>query len=208
LKTTTSEKPNKAMHTELAAVPDSFHNVTRANRVIAAVIWPSRMHNFNHPKVKPFTREVGTALALDVEFVDFVLATKRPECFRNWVEDVDRGWTCYIPDEIDAAYALWCTNSDQTLILLNGIKQTFAKGWHDSWNIEIISETTQGLLTSVMSPLAESELPENELHQAAAFCGYRFLDDLLTFIDKHGADYMGWSEAMAGFIASIDARSR
>jgi hypothetical protein len=37
LKTTTSEKPNKAMHTELAAVPDSFHNVTRANRVIAAV---------------------------------------------------------------------------------------------------------------------------------------------------------------------------
>lgn len=83
------------------------------------------MDDLNHPKVKPFTREIASALAIDPAFVDFVFAEKRPECFRYWVEDVTGGWTCYVPDDFDVAYPLWCTNADQTLILVNESTASF-----------------------------------------------------------------------------------
>jgi len=78
------------------------------------------MDDLNHPKVKPFTREIASALAIDRSFADFVFAINRPECFRCWVEDVNSGWTCYVPHDIDVVYPLWCTNLDQTLILVKG----------------------------------------------------------------------------------------
>ncbi len=77
----------------------------------------TRMNDLNHPKVQAFTREVASNLAIDRTFIGFVFAEHRPECFRYWVEDVNGGWTCYIPDEYDVAYPLWCTDADQTLIL-------------------------------------------------------------------------------------------
>lgn len=74
--------------------------------------------------------------------------------------------------------------------------------------MEMISETTQGLLTYLMNQVAESEVPDDELRQAATFCGYRFVDDLLAFIDGPTPEGMSWSEAMRQFIAGVDAKSR
>src|SRR5215471_11569969 len=103
--------PGFARHEGLAGGPGSLSLSLSAK---------SRMDDLNHPKVKPFTREVASALAIDPTFVDFVFAENRPECFRYWVEDVNGGWTCYVPEEFDVAYPLWCTNADQTLILARG----------------------------------------------------------------------------------------
>ena len=166
------------------------------------------MNDLNHPKVKRFTREIASALAIDRSFADFAFASNRPDCFRYWVEDVNRGWTCYVPDDIDVAYPLWCTNADQTLILVKGSTLSFGKGWHDNPEMEIISETTQGVLTHLLNQIAESDVPDNELRKAAAFCGYLYVDDLLAFIDGPAPEGMLWSEAMDQFIASVDARSR
>ena len=166
------------------------------------------MDDLNHPKVKPFTREIASELAIDPTFVDFVFAEQRPECFRYWVEDVAGGWTCYVPDGFDVAYPLWCTNADQTLILVKNSMASFGKGWHDNPNMEMISETTQGLLTYLMNQIAESGVPDDELRQAAKFCGYRFVDDLLAFIDGPEPEGTSWSEAMGQFIAGVDAKSK
>lgn len=166
------------------------------------------MDDFNHPKVKPFSREIAFALAIDPKFVDFVFATDRPKCFRYWVEDVRRGWTCYVPDEFDVAYPLWCTNADQTLILVKDSTLSFGEGYHDNPDMEMISKTTQGLLTRLMNQIAESDVPAEELRQAADFCGYCFLDDLLTFMDGPTPTGVSWSEAMRQFIANVDAKSR
>jgi hypothetical protein len=168
----------------------------------------AQMDDLNHPKIKPFTREIASALALDSTFVDFVFAENRPECFRYWVEDVRGGWTCYVPDEIDLAYPLWCTNADQTLILVKESTLSFGKGWHDSPDMGVIAETTQGLLTYLINQIAESDVPDDELELAAEFCGYRFLDDYLTFIDAPTRTGDSWSDAMRQFIADVDAKSR
>ena len=166
------------------------------------------MRDLNHPKVKPFTREIGASLGIDPKFLDFVFAKTRPECFRYWVEDVDGGWTCYVPVEFDVVYPLWCTNADQTLILVKGSKVTFGAGWHDNPEMEIISETSQGLLTHLLNQMAESEATDEELIQAAEFSGYRFLDELLKFMDEATPEASSWSESMAKFIAEIDAKSQ
>ncbi len=81
-------------------------------------------------------------------------------------------------------------------------------GWHDNPEMEMISETTQGLLTYLMNQIVDSDVPDDELRQAAEFCGYRFLDDLLTFIDRPIPTGVLESEAMRQFIASVDAKSR
>jgi hypothetical protein len=166
------------------------------------------MDDLNHPKVKPFTRAIASALALEPTFVEFVFAENRPECFRYWVEDVRGGWTCYVPDEFDIAYPLWCTNADQTLILVNESTLSFGKGWHDNADVEMISETTQGLLTHLINEIAESDVPDEELELAAEFCSYRFLDDYLKFSDTPTCEGVSWSDAMHQFIAEVDAKSR
>jgi hypothetical protein len=157
---------------------------------------------------KPLTREIAYSLAIDPTFVDFVFAEKRPTCFRYLVEDVNFGWTCYVPNDFDIAYPLWSTNADQTLILVKGSTISFGKGWHDNPDMEIISETTQGLLTYLINQIAESDVPDDELRQAASFCSYRFVDDLLAFIDGPRPEGTSWSEAMRQFIARLDAKSR
>jgi len=166
------------------------------------------MGDLNHPKVKAFTREIASALAVAPTFVDFAFAENRPECFRYWVEDVHDGWTCYVPDEFDVAYPLWCTNADQTLILVKESTLSFGKGWHDNPDMEMISTTTQGLLTYLMIRIADSDVPDEELKQAAGFCGYLFLDDLLRFIDAPTPPGVLWSEAMRQLIADVDAKGR
>ncbi len=166
------------------------------------------MIDLNHPKVKPLTREIASSLAIDQTFIDFVFADKRPECFRYWVEVVNGGWTCYVPDEFDVAYPLWSTNADQTLILVNGSTLSYGKGWHDNPDMEMISTTTQGLLSDLMIEIADSDEPNHDLRQAAAFCGYRFIDDLLAFIAGPIPKGMSWSEAKRQFIATVDANSR
>ena len=166
------------------------------------------MSDLNHPKVKPLTREIASLLEIDPAFVDFVFAEKRPECFRYWVEDVNDGWTCYVPNDFDVAFPLWSTNADQTLILVKGTTLSFGKGWHDNPDVEMISTTAQGLLSNLMIEIAESDVPNDELRQAAAFCGYRFVDDLLEFIDGSMPEGISWSEAKEQFIAAVDAKSR
>ena len=166
------------------------------------------MIDLNHPKVKPLTRKIASSLAIDPTFVDFVFAKKRPECFRYWVDDINGGWTCYVPDEFDVAFPLWSTNADQTLILVKGSTLSFGKGWHDNPDMEMISTTTQGLLSNLMIEIAESDVLNDDLRQAAAFCGYRFVDDLLAFIDGPMPEGMSWSEAKDQLIATVDAKSR
>jgi hypothetical protein len=163
------------------------------------------MDDLNHPKVRPFTRQIASALALDQTFVDFVFADTQPECLRHWVEDVTRGWTCYIPDEFDVAYPLWCTNADQTLILKKGSTIRFAKGWHDSPDMEMISKTSQGLLTHLMAELADAGATDEELKQAAAFCGYRYLDEWRKLMDQ--ASDASWTDTLEQVIAIVDSRS-
>jgi hypothetical protein len=166
------------------------------------------MIDLNHPKVKPLTREIASSLAIAPTFINFVFAEKRPVWFRYWVEDINGGWTCYVPDEFDVAYPLWSTNADQTLILVKGATLSFGKGWHDNPDMEIISTTTQGLLSNLMIEIAESDVPNDDLRQAAAFCGYRFVDDFLAFIDGPRPEGIPWSEAKEQFIATVDAKSR
>ncbi len=88
------------------------------------------------------------------------------------------GWTCYVPEEFDVAYPLWCTNADQTLILVKGSAIYFGKGWHDNADMEMISRTTQGLLTYLIVQLVDVGDSDDEILQAAAFCSYRYLDEL------------------------------
>ena len=165
------------------------------------------MDDLNHPKVKPFTRKIASALAIDRSFADFVFAINRQECFRCWVEDVNSGWTCYVPNDIEVVYPLWCTNADQTLILVKGSTLSFGKGWHDNPDMEVISKTTQGLLAYLIIQIAESDVPDGELRQAAAFCGFRFVDELLAFIDGPPPEGTSWSDALVQFIAGVDAKS-
>lgn len=164
------------------------------------------MDELNHPKVKAFTRKIASDLALDPAFVEFVFSEKRPDCFEHWVEDVGSGWTCYVPDEFDVAYPLWSTNADQTLILVKGATLSFGKGWHDNPDMEMIAETTQGLLTNLIAEIAGVGVQDEELKRAAEFCGYRFLDEFLTRADE--TPDASWTESLARFIADVDARSR
>src|SRR5262249_4077136 len=137
------------------------------------------MRDLNHPKVKAFTREIASQLRLDQSFVDFVFAKERPDRFRYRVEDVKGSWTCYIPEDVTVAYPLWSTNADQTLLLVSGSKISYGKGWHDNPDMEMISQTSQGLLANLLNAIWESEASEEEMREAAEFCGFRYLSDLL-----------------------------
>lgn len=163
------------------------------------------MRDLNHPKVKPFTREIAAELSLEPRFTEFVFAKERPDCFRYRVEDVTGSWTCYVPDEFDVAYPLWSSNADQTLVLVRDSTLAFGDGWHDDPDMDIVSKTTQGLLTDLMRQIAESDVPDAELRQAAEFCDYRYLDELLAFLDEP-TPVDKWSEAMEQFIANVDAK--
>ncbi len=164
------------------------------------------IRDLNHPKVKAFSREIARELALDPTFVDFVFAENRPECFEFWVENVQRSWTCYVPDTFDVAYPLWRTGADQTLILRKGDAISFGKGWHDNPDMEMISETTQGLLTHLMAELIDSGDSNEDLTRAAEFCGCRFLDELLHHMEQ--VPDASCRETFKRFIADVDARSR
>lgn len=165
------------------------------------------MRDLNHPKVRPFTRDIALQLRLDQTFVDFVFAKERPEPFRYWVEDANRGWTCYIPDNITVAYPLWSTNGDQTLLLLSGSMISYGQGWHDNPDMEVISRTSQGLLANLLNSIWESEASEAEMEELAEFCGFRYLSDLLEFVNTHAPDDAEWEQKWRQFISAIDARS-
>ncbi len=163
------------------------------------------MFKLNHPKVRVFSCEVASHLRLEPSFVDFVFADYRPECLRNWVEDAHTGWTCYVPEEFDVAFPLWCCNADQTLILGKGSEIFFGEGWHDNAEMEMISRTTQGLLTRLIAKLIDVGDSDDELHQAAESCNYSYLDELLELV-RQTTD-RSWSETLKRFIAEVDARS-
>lgn len=162
--------------------------------------------DLNHLKVRSFSREIARELALEPSFVDFVFAENRPECFRNWVGDLQGSWTCYVPDAFDVAYPLWSTNADQTLILRKGDSISFGKGWHDNPEMEMISETTQGLLTYLMEEVISSSESDEECIQAAQFCSYKFLDELLQLMEQTPDG--SYRDTLKRFIADVDARSR
>src|SRR4051794_31667285 len=117
------------------------HSAQRGPRRLSLVVRCKNMHDLNHPKVKPFTRDIASQLRLDQSFVSFVFAKERPDRFRYQCEDVKGSWTCYVPDDLTVAYPLWSTNADQTLLLLSGSKISYGKGWHDNPDMEMISQT-------------------------------------------------------------------
>lgn len=165
------------------------------------------MRDLNHPKVKSFSREIASLLRLDESFVDFVFANVRPDCFRYRVEDVQGSWTCYIPDDVTVAYPLWSANADQTLLLLSGSKISYGMGWHDNPDVEMISQTSQGLLANLLNAVWESEASEEEMREAAEFCGFRYLFDLLEFVKAPVPEGTGWDQRWQRFLSAIDAKS-
>lgn len=164
------------------------------------------MNDLNHPKVMPFTREIASVLSIDRRFVEFVFAETRPDSFRYWVGDASRGWTCYVPDEFDAAYPLWSTNADQTLILTVGDAKYFGKGCHDNHEMELISRTTQGLLANLLAEIAGIEDSDEKLKLAAKFCGFDYLAELLVLLNDV-ADF-GWLQSLREFIEDVDRRNQ
>lgn len=165
------------------------------------------MRDLNHPKVKPFTRDIASQLRLDQTFVNFVFAKERPEQFRYRVEDVKGSWTCWVPDDVTVAYPLWSTNADQMLLLLIGSKISYGQGWHDNPDMEMISQTSQGLLANLLNSIWESEASEAEIREAAEFCGFRFLSDLFEFVNAPVPDGLGWEQRWRQFVSVIDAKS-
>lgn len=164
------------------------------------------MRDLNHPKVTPFTRGIASHLRLDSTFVDFVFAKERPPCFRYWCEDVNAGWTCFVPDNVSIAYPLWSTNADQTLILVAGGEVSYAKGSHDNPDIELISQTSQGLLADLVNRIWESEASDEEMRVAAQFCGFRYLRELFAFVNAPQPNGVDWEPSWRQFISGIDAK--
>lgn len=162
----------------------------------------------NHPKVTVLTPAIASQLPLDLSFVNFVFAKERPECFRYWVEDAGRGWTCFVPESVDRAYSLWSTNSNQTLLLVTGKELSFAKGYHDDPGIEWVSKTSQGVLADLLDKIWSSGSSRDELTAAAQFCGFRFLVELFAHGDSPLLESPGWEDRWRQLIADIDAKSR
>jgi hypothetical protein len=163
------------------------------------------MNHLNHPKVTPFTREIASRLRLNSAFVDFVFAKERPACFSYWCDDVNEGWTCFVPDNVSVAYPLWSTNADQTLLLVASSEISYAKGWHDNPDMDIISQTSQGLLADLLNKIWESEVSDEDMQAAAQFCGFRYLREYLEFkaLQPNGVD---WEPKWRQFISGIDAK--
>jgi len=164
------------------------------------------MRDLNHPKVKPLTRQIASQLGLEAMFADFVFSADRPDCFRYWCEDPGLGWTCFVPEEVERAYPLWSTNADQTLVLVSGGKLSYGKGYHDTPEVEMVSQTSQGLLADLLNSIWESEASEDEIQEAAAFCGFRFLNEYLAFSDSPVSAGENWERSWRQFIAGIDAK--
>lgn len=165
------------------------------------------MRDLNHPKISKFTRDVAATLDVDRSFAEFVFVESKPACFEFRCQPAECGWTCYVPDNVDVAYPLWSSNADQTLLIVSRGAVTFADGYHDDPTIDRISSTSQGLLAKLFISLYESEVADEELTAAAAFAGFRFLDDCIQFQNSNGADYANWDSLLAGFIATIDVRA-
>ncbi|MCA9616695.1 MAG: hypothetical protein KC586_28245 [Myxococcales bacterium] len=160
--------------------------------------------DLNHPKVAPFTREVARALRLDPSFVEFVLASEKPECMSYWCEEPTAGWAAWVPDEWEVAYPLWCTGSNPTVILCAGDTHVFAHTYHDSDFVNVVARTAQGLLADLFVNLWENEVEDDPLRDAATACGFRYLDEVLRFEEEHNAA-ANYRELLPAFIAHIDA---
>lgn len=165
------------------------------------------MHDLNHPKVTLLTPEIASKLGLDATFIRFVFAKEKPECFRSWCEDASRGWTCFVPESVDRAYALWSTNANQTLVFVSDQKLSYGKGYHDCPEIQLISQTSQGLLAHLLFNISCSVTSDDEIAEAAEFCGFRSLSELLEYGKSPLLEANGWEERERVFFASIDARS-
>jgi len=74
--------------------------------------------------------------------------------------------------------------------------------------MEMISGSSQGLLTYLMNQIAEEDIPDDELRLAAQFGGYRLVEELLAFIDGPEPKNGSWAQAMDQFIAGIDEKRR
>lgn len=165
--------------------------------------------DLNHPKVSSLSRNLAVDLGFPSDFIKFIFSNERPPSFDYWVEETERSWACFIPDEYSAAYPLWSTNGDQTLALKSDNDLVFAKGWHDNPDIEFISKSLQDLLTHLMTELYESELSDDEMFEAAKACGYRFIEDFLAFRKKADVlDEAEFTTVYKDFFKNIEAKGR
>jgi hypothetical protein len=92
------------------------------------------------------------------------------------------------------------------LILAAGKEVSYAMGWHDNPDIEMISETSQGLLADLLNKIWESEASEEEMRAAAQFCGFRYLSEFLAFVNAPQPEGVDWEPRWRQFISGIDAK--
>ena len=141
------------------------------------------------PKVRPITPEVAARLGFEPEFMAFLFAKSRPACFSYWVESPEKGWTSQVPSHVDAAFALWSTNADQTLVCEGQGRRWFIHGFHDDPETEDIASTVQGLLAELFFTMAESDATVVELREGAKSCGFRHVEQVIAVIEGPEDDY-------------------
>lgn len=146
-------------------------------------------------------------LGVEPAFVEFVFAETRPTCFEFRIEDPKSGWTCFLPDEVDAAYPLWSANADQTLLLVSDGEERHLGVVVVPLSVPNVACTEQGLLARLLNAVHESEASDHEMAEAAAAAGFRFLPELLDFVAKPVPEGRSWDDSWDRFRADIDTRA-
>ncbi len=139
------------------------------------------LRNLNHPRVHRITPSIAVEIGLSPGFRSFVFSESRPEVFRYRVESLDHTWTCFIPDHIEKAYALWSCNADQTLVCLTGEERSFWHGYHDDPEPTFVARTEQGLLFDLFVGIYESDLPPEVMEFASQSASFRYLENLIDW---------------------------
>jgi len=164
--------------------------------------------DLNDPKVRPFSRAIGQQLGLEPKFIDFVFSPHHHDFFRYRVESVGESWTAIIPPDVSAAYPLWSSNGEQTLVCVNGEGLWFGLGWHDgSDDPEYLSKSVQGLLARLFIDGVDPSAPLLEYEAAAETCGFRYLSDVVSFLRASAGHDGAFQEKIWHFINEIDGRS-
>jgi hypothetical protein len=152
-------------------------------------------------------------LGLSPRFVGFVFLDPKPKAFRHWCESRDRGWACFVPEDVSGVYPLWTCNADVTALWMRRGKLEFVELSHDDPEPQVLARTEQGVLTDLFLHLLESEdwrdpaQSRARLREIADIAGFRHLDELNEWHERNGgaSDFQKqWKQ----FVASIDKKRR
>ena len=161
----------------------------------------------NHLKVRQFLATDGERLRLEPMFVRFVTSVEtRPACFGYRCEAAENGWTVWLPEVVEIAYALWSCCADQTLLVCEPGRIYFGAAHHDEPTLRYIASTAQGLMAELFLTLWEDEVSDIELAEAAALCGYLHLEQGIQVSTEHGRAKQR-NAIKRDFIDSVDRRA-